>query len=243
MKKKKQILDRIRKLVKLYDSGKIEKLHSHEVNPGLDKSSRLNYIYFTLPVSINYQRSSPAMWQSALKTFEDKETNDVFYPEKVVKLTKDQLMKKLIKHKLALQKNKHTEIWKKLSKTFNQHFKNDPRIMLKQIDYDIEKLLLLLQKEMKKDFPYLSGPKLSNYWPFILLHYTDVRFKNKKKISIIPDTHIMKTSIKLGISSEKDDSQVVSEKWHQLLERTEFAPVDLHSIFWNWSKAGFKPNV
>lgn len=34
--------------------------------------------YFTLPMSLNYQRDSYKLWQAALSTYQDKETKDVF---------------------------------------------------------------------------------------------------------------------------------------------------------------------
>ncbi len=78
------ILARVRKLKQLYDAGQIPQLHKHEVNPGLAQESRENYLYFTLPVCLNFQRSSPAMWQAALATWNDPETNYLYFPEKVV---------------------------------------------------------------------------------------------------------------------------------------------------------------
>ena len=47
-------------------------------NPNLTKASKENFIYFTLPMALNYQRNSYTLWQSALKTWKDKETIKVF---------------------------------------------------------------------------------------------------------------------------------------------------------------------
>jgi hypothetical protein len=70
------------------------------------------------------------MWASVLKTYEDRETNYLFYPEEVSKRTRDEVQSHLLKHKLALQKNKHTNIWITISKAFHNHFKSDPRELL-----------------------------------------------------------------------------------------------------------------
>lgn len=77
-KKKVETLKRIENLRKAFKENRIEKLHHHEVNPGLPKSDPLNYIYFTLPPSLNFQRNSPAMWIAALKTFNDPELTIFF---------------------------------------------------------------------------------------------------------------------------------------------------------------------
>lgn len=113
---KPDVLRRVVSLHKMFNEGKIPTLAQHEVNPNHPKNSRENYLYFTLPVSLNFQRSSPAMWASALKTFEDKETRYLFYPEEVVKRDRLVIQKDIIKHKLALQPNKHTGIWIAISK-------------------------------------------------------------------------------------------------------------------------------
>ena len=36
------------------------------------------FAYFTLPMSLNYQRNSYKLWEAATKTFLDKDTNYVF---------------------------------------------------------------------------------------------------------------------------------------------------------------------
>jgi hypothetical protein len=137
VKNKKAILKRVENLRKAFKENKIVKTHHHEVNPGLPKSDPLNFIYFTLPPSLNFQRNSPAMWIAALKTFNDPETNYLFYPNKVVKTKREKVQRDLLKHKLALQKNKHTDIWMKLCTTFNKDFNNDVREILKKGNMDV----------------------------------------------------------------------------------------------------------
>ncbi len=239
----KEILKKIETLVGLFDSGMIPTLAEHEVHPALDKSDRLNYIYFTLPVSINFQRSSPSMWKSALKTYEDPETNVLFYPEKVVTLPREKVQSLLLKHSLGLQRNKHTDIWIGISNTLNKYFNNDPRELINKNDSDVVKVIELLQKTMKKDFPYLSGPKLSNYWLYILSRYTDINLKNRHRISIIPDTHVIQSSIILGLAEQKLQPDKLEILWNELLQDSKLAPVDIHPVLWNWSRNNFQPGV
>ncbi len=240
---KEQQLQRIFKLHKLYENGNIPTLSSHEVNPGFPKDSRENYLYFTLPPSLNFQRSSPAMWASALKTYEDPQTRYVFFPEKVVKRSREEIQASLVKHKLALQKNKHTDIWISISKAFNTHFKNDPRELFKAGDWDVVQIHKIIQQDMRKDFPYISGPKMANYWLYILSHYTDAQFKNMIEISIIPDTHVLQCSIKLGLTTPTMTSLEVAAIWKDLLKGQKLAPHQMHAVLWNWSRNNFLPEV
>lgn len=237
------ILIKVFELYSLYHSGKIKTLAQHEVNPGLDKKSRENYLYFTLPPCLNFQRNSPAMWQAALKTWNDPITNYLFYPEEVSKTSTQKIQGDLLKHKLSLQKNKHTQIWVKISQTLNEHFRNDPRAILEAGGFDAQKILMLVQKNQKKLFPYLSGPKMANYWLYILRQYTDMKLTNMSYISIIPDTHVIQCSVKLGIVNEKASSEKVAQAWQELLSGTNLNPIDMHPVLWNWSRNNFQPVV
>lgn len=231
-------LIKVKKLITIFANGQIPQMHQHEVNPGLDKSGRLNYLYFTLPVAINFQRSSPAMWVAALKTYTDPETNYLFYPEKVVETLFEKVQQDLLKYKLALQKNKHTQIWMAICKVLHEQYSDDPRQIIRGSQNCVVRVKNVLQITKKKDFPYLSGHKMSNYWLYILHNFTDVKLRNLHKISIIPDTHVLQASIVLGISMPKDKPETVAEKWFRLLKGSGIDPIQMHPILWNWSRAG-----
>lgn len=236
-------LIRIKKLLQLFQEGKIPVLAKHEVHPDLNISSRENYLYFTLPPSINFQRNSPAMWASALKTWKDPKTQWIFFPEKVATESRSKAQKALTQYKLALQTNKHTDIWIAICKTLHNSFKNDPRELLKAGHNDVREILELVQVQMKKDFPYLSGPKLANYWLFILSLFTDVKLGGMEGISIIPDTHVIQASHKLGITNKETAAQKVAEAWLSLLDGSGIIPVQMHPVLWNWSRNSFLPEL
>jgi len=240
-----KILRKVIKLHKMYHEGKIPTLSQHELHPDLAISSRENYLYFTLAPCLNFQRSSPALWALAFKTWNDPETNYLFLPEKVVKKPREQIQKDLMKHKLALQPNKHTDIWITICKTFHELYSNDPRKLFKEADWNVAKILNILCIEKRKSFPYLSGPKLSNYWLYILTFYTDAKkkFKNMQEISIIPDTHVIQSTVKLGITPVISSPLIVAEAWKQLLAESDLSPSDMHAVLWNWSRNNFLPEV
>lgn len=236
-------LDRVKELLAHYEEGRIPTLAQHEVNPGLPAGGRENYLYFTLPVCINFQRSSPAMWAAALKTWEDESTRYVFFPEKLSQTPIEQIRADLVKHKLALQPNKHTLIWTTIAKTFFEYYNSDPRKLIAEAGSDAGKLITLLQVTHRKKFPFLSGPKLSNYWPFILSHYTDVQFAHSEAISIIPDTHVIQSSVRLGLVPEGSTPLQVEAAWKTLLTGSGIDPSRVHPALWNWSRNKFQPTV
>jgi hypothetical protein len=237
------ILDRVKQLLAYYEQGLIPTLAQHEVNPGLPMGSRENYLYFTLPVCINFQRNSPAMWAAALKTWQDETTRYVFFPEKLAGMPIEQVRADLVKHRLALQPNKHTLIWTTIAQTFFEYYDSDPRKFIAEAQSDAGQLIGLLQLTHRKRFPYLSGPKLSNYWPFILTHYTDVQFANPQEISIIPDTHVIQSSVQLGIVPAGSSALQVEAVWKELLKGSGINPSRVHPVLWNWSRNKFLPAV
>ncbi|MEW6146330.1 MAG: hypothetical protein AB1598_15055 [Thermodesulfobacteriota bacterium] len=236
-------MDRVKRLLELYESGAVPTLAQHEVNPGLPKGSRENYLYFTLPVCINFQRSSPAMWAAALKTWEDESTRYLFFPEQLADASDEQIRADLIKHKLGLQPNKHTQIWTTIAHTLHEYYLDDPRQLISEAESDAAKLITLLQVTHRKRFPYLCGPKLSNYWPFILSHYTDVQFTSAQEISIIPDTHVIQSSIVLGLVPTGATAATVELAWKNLLAGTGINPMRVHPALWNWSRNKFEPAI
>lgn len=236
-------LEKVKRLLAMYEQGLIPALEKHEVNPGLPLESRENYLYFTLPVCINFQRNSPALWAAALASWEDVATRYVFFPEELANTPIEQVRADLVKHKLALQPNKHVLIWTTIAKTLHDYYHDDPRELIKEAGGDAGKLIELLQKTHRKRFPYLSGPKLSNYWPFILSLYTDIEFKNAQAISIIPDTHVLQSSAKLGIAPIGTTSLQVEFIWKELLKDSEINPSQVHPVLWHWSRNKFQPEV
>ncbi len=236
-------LQRAKNLLKLFKAGKIPTLAEHEVHPDLPKGSRENYLYFTLSPCINFQRSSPAMWKAALATWNDPATNYVFFPEKLIKTSRGKVQADLRKHSLAVQPNKHTDIWIAISKTLHEFYKDDVRDLLKSADNDVVKIIKLVQVDKREHFTHLRGPKMTNYWLYILSQFTDVKLKHMEEISIIPDTHVLQCSIHLGIADAKTTPEETASRWKELLHSSDIAPVEMHPVLWNWSRNNFEPGV
>ena len=101
----------------------------------------------------------------------------------------------------------------------------------------------IIQQDYKKGFPYLSGPKIFNYWSFILGEYGKVKLHNREYIEIAPDTHITQCSVLLGVITQNEADNLskdeVSEKWRKLLIGSGITPIEMHSPLWFWSRNGF----
>ncbi|RUT44459.1 hypothetical protein EJP82_17740 [Paenibacillus anaericanus] len=245
----KETIHKVRLLRKMYLAGLLGgKVMPEDANPGLDRDSATNYLYFTLPMALNYQRNSYTLWDSAQKSFNDKETVGIFNPSYVASIDENELRELLLKHKLALQPNKHCATWRTLCQTIHTHFEGDIRNLFIECDWYIPNILEYIQKSHKQHFPYLSGPKICNYWLYVISNYTGAKLSGKEALSIAPDTHVIQSTVRLGLVEERDinDSNIqskVNKVWKDLLTNTELSLIDLHTPLWLWSRNGFKELV
>lgn len=242
---KEEILDKVEILIKMYKEGKLGgEIMPEDANPNLEKASLENYLYFTLPMALNYQRNSYKLWESALQTYQDSKAKFVFEPKKCITKKFEDVQEALTKYKVALQKQKQTEIWLKLCNTFIELFDGDIRKLFDMFGNDVDKIREFIQVKNKKKFPYLSGTKICNYWLYVIYQYTDKKYKNIDHLTVAPDTHVCKATLKLGlISNEEFNSSnvqsIVIKRWQEILTNTKYKPIDVHTPLWLWSRNGF----
>ena len=248
MDKNDEILEQVYQLLSAYKSGLLggEKMPEDE-NPYLPKDSCENYMYFTLPMALNYQRNSYVLWECAHRMYNDTEARPVFNSREVCSMSEEQLREHLVRYKVALQPNKQPLIWKKLCDTIEHKLDGDIRNLFVWNDYSVRKIKTYIQQN-KKDFPYLGGNKICNYWLHVMEQYTDVVFTDRENITVAPDTHVIQASQKLGLISETE-AQVsnvqllLAQKWSDLLQETELVPIDIHTPMWLWSHGKFKIEI
>jgi len=239
-----EIIKNCRILLVAYQNGELGQTkmpeESHPVFADNEIEERL--VYFTLPMALNYQRDSCKLWQAALATYNDQATKKVFSLSGAAVMNSVDLRECLTKYKLALQPNRHIEIWQKIAKTIFQKWQTLENL-LQAANYDFLKLRDIIQKDYRQGFPYLSGPKIFNYWSFIIGAYGQAPLVNRNFIEIAPDTHITKCSVILGVISENEAQKLskdqISQRWRELLEGSGIAPIDLHPPLWFWSRNGF----
>ncbi len=244
MEKKNKIVGKCQTLLEAYKLEQLENTKMPEDSSPknfLDSETRL--IYFTLPMSLNYQRDSYKLWESVLKTFNDWTTKKVFNIKFSALSSEEELRNILMKYKIALQPNKHILTWKKISETIFENF-GSMENLFKSVDYDFLKLREIVQNKLKKGFPYLSGPKIFNYWSFVIQKHGKIKLKNSEFIDIAPDTHVTKSSVLLGVLTKKESEilskEKISERWREILKDSGITPIEMHAPLWFWSRNGFK---
>ena len=236
------LLSQVRQLIAAHQAGTLGGVAMPEdVHPDLPRDSKELLHYFTLGMALNYQRDSYALWRACTAGFEDNDTRWVFDPAQVMTRNSDDLRIALVQHRIALQPINHPKIWHRLCQTFTADFNGDVRTLLQQCDYDIGLIKDYLATH-KKDFPYLGGPKISNYWLYVLTQYTSLPFTNRAALTVAPDTHICNASAALGLCAKDTAPVAVAQHWAELLQGTGLDPIDIHTPLWLWSRAGF-PDV
>jgi hypothetical protein len=214
-----------------------------DAHPALDPSSEVLARYFTLGMALNYQRSSYSLWKACTAAFEDPETGWVFDPASVAETSEAALRGALLKHRVALQPARHPAIWRRNAEGLVRHAGGLVRTLLESRDWDIAAAKALLAAE-KPSVPYLSGPKISNYWLYVLSSYMSWPLVNRQALTVAPDTHVLAASRRLGLiaEGEQDGPLLVSrvaDAWRRILDGSGYAPIDLHTPLWLWSRGGF----
>lgn len=241
---KKEFIKTCRQLLDAYRTGLLgQTVMPEDSNPGLekiDKESRISY--FTLPMALNYQRNSYKLWEAALNTFNDPETRFVFNVVKVSDSSEVEVRRALMKYKLALQPNKHIGTWITIAKTIHSNWGSFINLF-EAVKGDFLILKRIINVDHKKGFPYLSGPKIFNYWSFVISTYGGVNLSNRKYIEIAPDTHITQCSVRLGVTTSDEakslTKEAISLRWRELLGGSGIDPIDMHPPLWFWSRNGF----
>jgi len=174
----------------------------------------------------------------------DEETKNVFFPESVVKMPEEEVREKLLRHRLALQPNRHLAIWIRLCQTFMEDFGADVRRLFAECGYSVEQIREYFAQN-KKRLPYLGGEKILNYWLYVMEQRAGIRFEDRERITIAPDTHVIQSSVQLGLitgdeAQRSDVRSFTAERWKELLEGSGYTPIDFHTPLWLWSRNGFK---
>jgi hypothetical protein len=232
------LLSRLMALKAAYESGALGGTQ-HELYPDVDAGSRERSLYFTLAPALNYQRKSEGLWKSALATYKDPQTRFAFDPLETGRGIMA-YQQALTRYGLAIQSEKQTKIWFTLSQTLNSDFNADPRCLFMACDNSVPRVKDYVE-ERKRNFPYLSGPKLLNYWLYMISCFTTIPLAGKEFISIVPDLHVTRATVRLGLATADElrgprDVEVV---WRHALKGSGIAACDLHAPLWRWSRAGF----
>lgn len=240
------LLQRVQSLMRMHESGLLggETMPEDALIGVVPEEELANVL--TLAMALNYQRNSYTLWQSVQEAYRDEDFRWIFQPHLAANCDLDDLRNALLRHRVALQPNRHPEIWQRVAKGIvKSSARGDVLGLIQSASHDIAELKRIVQATRKSEFPYLSGPKIFNYWLYVMEMYVGIRWKSRELLTIAPDTHIIKASVQLGLCSEavlqgtENDRHLVANAWETALRGSGLAPIDVHTSLWLWSRAGF----
>ena len=203
--------------------------------------------FITLTTALDYMRNAEKLWKSSILTIQDEEVKWVFHPEKVTEQGKENLKSALGKHKLAMKKEKDSEIWFKISKALREHYGGSIKQLFETYDYDVGKMFKdFIAGEKKERFPGLSGIKLFPHWIRSLKDKTTLPFKNLHKLPIPVDVHIARATFTTGCITGRYSSKGINDTvrkrvikvWEEGLKNSGIVPIEMFRPLWLLSKHG-----
>jgi hypothetical protein len=209
-----------------------------DVHPDLDRACDDLALYFTLGMTLNYQRNSFALWRACTAAWNDAGTRWVFDPAVVARAKLSEVTEALTRHRIALQPRRHPQIWKRNAESLADLTGGSVRTLFERSDFDLGRVRAFVTGH-KARFPYLCGTKISNYWLYVLSTYMNWPTTNRESLTVAPDRHVITASLRLGLVSESAKPRDVAERWEEVLRGTAFRPIDLHTPLWLWSRSGF----
>ncbi|WP_307588397.1 hypothetical protein [Paenibacillus wynnii] len=213
-----EFLENVKLLIQMHSEGHLGgEVMPEDVLLGVVPEEELMNV-LTLGMSLNYQRNSYGLWRSIAQAYLDEGSRWVFDPRIVSQSKIEDLRSVLLYHRVALQPNRHPEIWKSVSNGINDSsIRGDVFGLIDSVQFDIAALKTIMQ----------------------------IKWKTRELITVAPDTHILQATVKLGLCSSDvlngsaDDRQAVAEAWEKALLGSGLAPIDVHTPLWLWSRAGF----
>src|SRR5208283_501104 len=174
---------------------------------GVLKGSIEHILFMTQTVSIDYQRDAGALWASARRTYEDKETKYLFNPQELAKTPLNRTTQDMQKYKLSKKITKDAVIWKTIGTALYNKWKGNPCNFLNSCKWDALSILDRLKNDTSMynskqvpDYPYLRGSKIGPLWLRMLRDNAGIsQLQNLDKVPIPVDIHIARSSLTTGI--------------------------------------------
>ena len=174
---------------------------------GVERGSLEHVLFITLTVSIDYQRDAVSLWKVSRQTFQDPETRYLFDPGQLHQITFQKIGRDMQKYKLSKKPQKDANIWRTVGLTFHDKWKDDPRIFLRDCNWDSLVILNRLKNDTRlhkgksvSDYPYLRGPKIGPLWLRMLRDNVGIsKLRNLDKVPIPVDIHVARATLATGV--------------------------------------------
>jgi hypothetical protein len=121
----------------------------------LEKGSKEHALFLTYAISIDYMTDAVKLWKRSKGAYELHP--EYFTPDKILKVS-PRTVENFVKKLGARYYTNAAKTWIKISRVLTEKYDEDPRNLTK------EPLEIAEVKQKLRDFPYLRGNKLSNFF-------------------------------------------------------------------------------
>lgn len=197
--------------------------------------TREHALYLTYVISIDYMTDAEKLWSKARGAYEL--YPERFTPEKIQAVS-ERTLQAFLRRIGARFGSSAAKTWKKISTVLMNKYGGDPRNITPQ------PLTIGEIKERLRDFPYLRGSKLANFYIRAMGETGLLKVKDLDELDVPVDKQIARFTIYTGVLKLKngkfqgcanDDplKSIIQEAWRKAAEALGIAPWKLDEPIWN----------
>ena len=214
-------------------------LHSESANDiGLDNDLYLNYITFTS--AIDYQKNIEAnvLWKAAKEWA--RRYPWLFEPKELMNRPLAQVItafKGIRERESGIFRPQDVGIWLLIAEALYVHDGKTSKL-LENYDFDAWRIYNEFSGRLKKEFPFLSGPKILPMWLKILQEDANVPLKNMGKLPLPVDKNVAEVSYNLIFKKKFDGNvsaktrELVRAVWKHIADKLNVPVINFDTPLW-----------
>jgi endonuclease III len=200
----------------------------------LKEGTKEHALYLTYIVSIDYMVDAEKLWKKSRGAYEL--YPERFTPEKILKVSQ-RSVELFVKQLGARYYKNAAKTWKKISEILLDKYDGDPRNLTPQ------RMNIAEVKKNLKDFPYLRGNKLSNFYIRVMGETGLFELKNLNELDVPVDKQVARFTIYSGVlkllseqfvgcAQEDPLRSLIEEAWRNAAKALNTAPWKLDEPIW-----------
>lgn len=200
----------------------------------LEEGTREHALFLTYVISIDYMTDAVKLWERSRGAYEL--YPERFTPEEILNLS-PRTIENTVKGLGARFYSNAAKTWIKISRLLVDKYDGDPRNMTRK------PLEIVEVKNRLKEFPYLRGNKLSNFYIRAMGETGLFRVKNLNELDIPVDKQVARFTMYTGVlkllseqfigcAQDEPLRSLIEEAWRNAAKKLDTAPWKLDEPVW-----------
>jgi len=200
----------------------------------LKEGTREHALFLTYVISIDYMTDADRLWKKSRGAYEL--YPERFTPEEILKIS-PRTVENVVKGLGARFYSNAAKTWIKISKVLVDKYDSDPRNITRE-SLEVNEI-----KRRLRDFPYLRGNKLSNFYIRAMGETGLFKVKNLNELDIPVDKQVARFTIYTGVVKllseqftgcvhEPPLRGLIEEAWRDAAKKLDTAPWKLDEPIW-----------